>query len=901
MERIFGDQRFHSLLLYLDDVVVFSSTFEQHLERLELVFGRLREHGLKLKLKKCHFFQPEVKFLGHVVSASGVSTDPDKISAVKNWTTPSTVAELRSFLGFASYYRRFVQGFARYAAPLHKLVAKLQPHPGRNGTSRRATLRDHWDWGCDQAFNTLRDKLISAPVLGYADFSKPFVLEVDASGLGLGAVLSQEQEGGLQRPIAYASRGLRPTERNMDNYSAMKLELLALKWAVTDKFRDYLLGTKFIVLTDNNPLCYLRTAKLGAVEQRWAAQLALFDFTLEYRPGSSNKNADALSRLPAALVPASMEEVVSGISVPAEIKHVVAPVEVQAIDACPSRSKADLQRLQSEDPVLRAFTVYWRRGSPPTAPERSKELPAVLELVRQWANLVIHEGVLYRKTHVPGSTTPAWQLLLPQALQGEVLTALHDNHGHQGVERTADLVRQRCYWPFMQRDVERWCRECQRCVVAKATRPKLRTFMGNLLASRPLEIVAVDFSMLEKSSDGKENLLVVTDVFSKFAQAYPTTDQKASTVARVLTEQWFYTYGVPSRIHTDQGRNFEGELLQQLCRVYGIHKSRTSPYHPEGNGQCEQFNCTLYDLLRTLPPDKKRRWPHHLPQLLFAYNTTVHQSTGFSPYELMFGRKPTLPLDSFLGTTDMTDSIAPAAEWVREHQNHLSAIYSQARARLEAAAQQRAKNHLVPLPILPPGTLVYRRSHPQGRHKIADHWDNVVYEVVRCRDEVGTLYTVRPRGQLGPERNINRKELRTIPIDPCPPHVVSQGEILGVSMPDSLVDVDSGDDGDFGVWVAIDLPPTVGPTAQSESREALSPIVEQPRRTGVEYPSRDDPGVEEEASTSGNSLGLRRTARTNAGHHSNPHNLPCTTVRPPVPLENGLSVSSQNVVFRPWV
>ncbi|KAG1928789.1 interleukin-1 receptor accessory protein-like 1-A, partial [Pimephales promelas] len=881
MERIFGDQRFHSLLLYLDDVVIFSSTFKQHLDRLESVFSRLREHGLKLKLKKCHFFQPEVKFLGHVVSASGVSTDPDKISAVRDWRTPSTVAELRSFLGFASYYRRFVQGFARYAAPLHKLVAKLQPHPKKNRPGHSATLRDHWDWGCDQAFNTLRDKLISAPVLGYANFSKPFVLEVDASGLGLGAVLSQEQDGGLRRPVAYASRGLRLTERNMDNYSAMKLELLALKWAVTDKFRDYLLGAKFTVLTDNNPLCYLRTAKLGAVEQRWAAQLALFDFTIEYRPGTCNKNADALSRLPAPPALVSMKEMASGISVPAEIKSVVMSpsIEIQAIDACPTRTKANLQVLQAEDPVLKAFLVYWKRGSPPTAVERSTEPPAVVELVRQWANLVVYEGVLYRRTHVPGSTKGVVQLLLPQALQTEVLTALHDDHGHQGVERTVSLVRQRCYWPFMRKDVDRWCRECRRCVVAKATQPKLRTFMGNLMASRPLEIVAIDFSILEKSSDGKENLLVVTDVFSKFSQAYPTVDQRSSTVARVLTEQWFYTYGVPLRIHTDQGRNFEGELLQQLCRVYGIRKSRTSPYHPEGNGQCERFNRTLHDLLRTLPPDKKRRWPYHLPQVLFAYNTTVHQSTGFSPYELMFGRKPTLPLDSFLGTIDtpLDSTTTTTSEWVQEHQEHLSVIYSQARAHLEAAAQQRAKNQSIPLPLLPPGTLVYRRSHPQGRHKISDHWGDVVYEIVRCLDEVGTLYKIRPRDQLGHEKNINRKELRPLPTDPGSPYVVVGGEVLNVSMPNVIEDDVGGsldESDDFGVLVAIDAPSVRGPTSPTESGVLQPSALEQQGPIIPQHSIRDSLGVEGEVVTSGNTLVSRRTARTNAGHHPNPYNLP---------------------------
>uniref|UniRef100_A0A8C2KTZ8 Gypsy retrotransposon integrase-like protein 1 n=1 Tax=Cyprinus carpio TaxID=7962 RepID=A0A8C2KTZ8_CYPCA len=566
---------------------------------------------------------------------------------------------------------------------------------------------------------------------------------------------------------------------------------------------------------------------------------------------------------------------------------------------------ANLQLLQAEDPVLKAFLVYWKRGSPPTASERSTESPAVVELVRQWADLVVYEGVLYRKTHVPGSTEKVLQLLLPQALQTEVLTALHDDHGHQGVDRTVSLVRQRCYWPFMRKDVDRWCRECRRCVVAKATQPKLRTFMGSLLASSPLEIVAIDFSILEKSSDGKENLLVVTDVFSKFAQAYPTADQKLSTVARVLTEQWFYTYGVPLHIHTDQGRNFEGELFQQLCRVYGIRKSRTSPYHPEGNGQCERFNRTLHDLLRTLPPEKKRRWPYHLPQVLFAYNTTVHQSTGFSPYELMFGRKPTLPLDSLLGTIDIP-SDSTTAEWVQEHQKHLSAIYSQARAHLEAAAQQRAKNHLAPLPLLPPGTLVYRRSHPHGRHKISDHWENVVYEIVRCLDEVGTLYKIRPRDQLGPEKNINRKELRPLPTDPGLPHLVYGGEMLNVSMPNFIGDdvdgsMDEGDD--FGVLVAIDAPPVRGSIPSTEFGVSQSLALEQQGQSTPQHLIRDSLGVEGEVSTSGKTLVSRRTVRTNAGHHPNPHNLPCTTVRrPPVALaESALTISSHSTGFRPWV
>lgn len=270
MECIFGSILFSCTLM----IVIFSTSFESHLQRLDLVLGRLKQHNLKLKLKKCNFFQREVKYLGHVISAERVSTDPEKIRAVAEWKHPRTLTELRSFLGFASYYRRFVEGFAKCAAPLHRLVGVLQGAQKRAGAS---SLEGRWDEACEMAFSSLKSKLVSAPVLGFADFSKPFILEIDASHSGLGAMLSQDYQG-LKRPVAFASQGLHPPERNMLNYSSMKLELLALKWSVTEKFREYLLGAKFTMYTDNNPLSYLQTVKLGAVEQRWASQLALFDF-----------------------------------------------------------------------------------------------------------------------------------------------------------------------------------------------------------------------------------------------------------------------------------------------------------------------------------------------------------------------------------------------------------------------------------------------------------------------------------------------------------------------------------------------------------------------------------------------------------------------------------------------
>lgn len=218
-----------------------------------------------------------------------VATNPSKIKAVAQWPRPSSITELRSFLGFSSYYRRFVEGFAKFAAPLHKLVGEFA---GVKGKQMGRNFASAWSERCQVSFEGLKEKLTTTPVLAYVDFSKLFILEVDASYQGLGAVLSQEYEGKV-RPVAYASRSLRPTERNMCNYSSMKLEFVVLKWAMTEKFCEYLLDNNFVVFTDNNPLSHLTSAKLGATEQRWASHLVAFDFDIKYRSGKSNKNADA--------------------------------------------------------------------------------------------------------------------------------------------------------------------------------------------------------------------------------------------------------------------------------------------------------------------------------------------------------------------------------------------------------------------------------------------------------------------------------------------------------------------------------------------------------------------------------------------------------------------------------
>ena len=294
MEECLGELSHNICHIYLDDVIIFSSTYEQHLERLEQVFCKLKETGLKLSPKKCKFLQSEVRYVGHVVSSEGIRADPDKTQKVKEWATPTNVNDLRTFLGFTGFYRRFVQNYSKIAKPLNDLLIGITP----KRKSRRKEVEDsswHWDKEQQEAYDKLKECLITPPILAYPDYAEPFILYTDASFAGLGAVLCQKQQG-KERVLAYASRGLSKTERH---YCAYKLEFLALKWAVSQKFHDYLYGSDFSVYTDNNPLTYILTsAKLDATGHRWMAALANYNFSIHNTPGKKNVIADTLSRMP---------------------------------------------------------------------------------------------------------------------------------------------------------------------------------------------------------------------------------------------------------------------------------------------------------------------------------------------------------------------------------------------------------------------------------------------------------------------------------------------------------------------------------------------------------------------------------------------------------------------------
>ncbi len=832
MERCMGDLNLKEVLVFIDDLIIFSDTEEEHERRLLHVLNRLKEYGLKLSPGKCKFFQHSVRYLGHIVSQNGVETDPEKTSALKTWPKPSNLKELRSFLGFSGYYRRFIQDFSRIVKPLNELTAGYPPTCKRKGQMINAQYHnpkeafgERWTASCQQAFDTVIEKLTSAPVLGFANPKLPYLLHTDASTTGLGAALYQQQDGEL-RAIAFASRGLSKSEAR---YPAHKLEFLALKWAVTEKFSDYLYGASFTVVTDSNPLTYiLNSAKLDATSYRWLSALSTYSFKLQYRAGKQNVDADALSRRPHGelmddhvlqkekeriykftanhlseteaseviqpeVIKALCErhDVYSGVESSDSSDHSVALVEsiafsLEALPPCfqrednhglpviPSLSLAELSEKQHADASIREIITQLESGESPPLQVR-KELTEYSLLLREWNRLELKNGILYRKRQ--GVTGVTHQLVLPRQLRDIVLESLHNDMGHLGIERTLDLVRARFYWPKMSSAVERKVKTCDRCVRRK-TPPERAAPMVSIKTSRPLELVCMDFLSVEPDRSNTKDILVITDHFTKYALAIPTPNQKASTVAKCLWDHFISHYGFPEKLHSDQGPDFESRTIRELCEVAGIRKTRTTPYHPKGN-PVERFNRTLLQMLGTLNNKDKSQWRDFVKPLVHAYNCTKHEVTGFAPYELMFGRQPRLPVDLAFGLP-VDDQPLSHSQYVQGLKNRLKESYELCSRNAKKSAERnkvRFDKKVTDSSLEPGDRVLVKNVRLRGKHKLADKWEADVYVVVSRAGDL-PVYTVRPEAREGPSRTLHRDLLLpcgflpvSAPETPAPPAV----------------------------------------------------------------------------------------------------------------------------------
>ncbi len=644
-----------------------------------------------------------------------------------------------------------------------------------------------WTDDCQQAFETLIVKLTKAPV--FADPGLTYVLHTDASTTGLGAALYQEQDGAL-RVIAYASRGLSRSEARCP---AHKLEFLALKWAITEKFCDYLYGSSFKVITDSNPLTYILTsAKLDATSYRWLSALSTFSFTLYYRPGKSNLDVDALSRQTHGLVNYSTSqkeqdhicqltlyhspEAANSTLVSADAFQAVCDkllyqadassclTLVESLSMCPKAipeeyekiggssvvscmSEQELRVKQRNDPALREVIIQLESGDAVLLALRH-DVQELLFLLREWRKLELKDGILYRKITLRDCVI--YQLVLPPDLRALAMESPHVNMGHMEIDRTLDLIRSRFYWPRMAADVENKVKTCGRCV-CRMTLPERAAPLVNFEVTRPLELVYMDFLSLEPDSSNSKDILVITDFFTKYAVAVPTPNQKARTVAKSLWENFIVHYGMPEKLHSDQGPDFESKSIKELCEILGIKKVRTTPYHPRGN-PVEHFNRTLLGMLGTLKAQEKAHWKDFVKPLVHAYNCTKHETTGYTPYKLMFERQPRLPVDLIFHTSVNRDSPKFHSQYMQSLKTQLQESYKLAQ---KNAAKTAVRNKVsfdcrVTESTLEDGDRVLVRNvRLRGKHKLADRWDSVVHVVVSRAGEL-PIYTVRPKRQEGP-------------------------------------------------------------------------------------------------------------------------------------------------------
>lgn len=575
-DRLFGPELFPYVVVYLDDLLICTPDFDTHCRLVQEVFSRLTAAGLKVNEEKCEFGCSEVRYLGFLVNEAGICADPDRVTSVTDFPVPHNHRTLKRFLGMAGWYRRFIQDFSTLASPLTELLKK----------------NVRWKWGSiqNEAFVRLKTLLTTSPVLARPDFSLPFILNTDASNVGLGAVLTQIQNG-LERVIAYSSRTLSKNERN---YSVTEKECLAVLWGIT-KHRYYLEGYRFSVVTDHASLKWLLNLKdpTGRLA-RWALQLQQYDFEIIYRKGTNNVVADALSRIP----------------------------EVDAVNTVGTLSALP-RDLWYEQKVSRVAE------SPGEHPD--------------WQ---VKDGKLFyhRMGSLKGELedeAEGWKLVVPKVQRGLVLRECHDlpEAGHLGVAKTHWRISRLYYWPGMFQDIRKYVRNCEICQRSKPSNTPPRGLMGERYVQTPWQCVSADLmGPFPHSSDGNCYLLVFQDVFSRWVELIPIRRATSEVISKKFRSVILNRYGAPVTLITDNGSNFVGSLMTSMAKSCNIRMMRTPFYHSQAN-PVERSNRNIRQLIVSFLNGQHKHWDRYIGEFQLALNSVKQDSTRFSPAFLNFGRE----------------------------------------------------------------------------------------------------------------------------------------------------------------------------------------------------------------------------------------------------------------------
>ena len=510
------------------------------------------------------------------------------------------------------------------------------------------------------------------------------------------------------------------------------------------------------------------------------------------------------------------------------------------------------RRLQEEDKVLKEVIARVRKGEKPGRREQRRlcaENKDFRVYLNQWDRLCLRDHVLHRRRAIEGKDV--LQLVLPSGERKTALEGLHDEVGHLGCARTLDLVRARFFWPKMADDVNEKIQKCLPCI--KRKHREHRAPLSHLNSSQPFELVCIDYLSLEPSKGRIENVLVMTDHFTRYAQAIPTRNQTARTTAEALMSV-FQHYGFPRCIHSDQGRNFESTVIKEMCKIAGIKKSRTTPYHPMGNGQCERFNSTLMNMLGTLDEAKKTDWKKYVPGLVHAYNCTKHETTGYAPFFLMFGRHARLAIDIAMGVEpEERQRHRTTTAYAKDMKKRLDLAYELALKQGEKE-QERHKGiydrKIRGSTVEVGDRVLVRKVGFTSRHKLANRWEDNVYEVLEQPNKNVPVYVVKCE-ETSRKRTLHRNML--LPVNFLPVRNNEKNEVrrneedelhLHLSESEEEEDDDEESDNEHGVIVRTPLNPeapefTMTRDERVESEKDAPSVEETPSQSSEEVQQED--------------------------------------------------------------
>ena len=628
MQSVLHDFLDKFVVVFIDDILIYSKNEREHEQHLRLVLEVLRKERLYAKKSKCEFVKKEVSFLGHRISEEGVSVDPEKVAAIVSWPECKNVGEVRSFLGLAGFYRRFVEQFSHIAHALTQLTGKKMK----------------WEWGEQQklAFNKLKQAVSSAPILITPDSTRPYTITTDASGYAVGGVLQQDQGKGIQ-PIAFLSKKLLPAERN---YTVGEQEQLAIITALKE-WRHYLHGAKCTVITDNKALEYLQTQKeLSSRQARWAEVLAEFDLDIVYRPGKDNKVADALSRRPDHQSMGKMETVVEQKErergrvlqlwqVKNRAQHSVAGISSVVVTGVQERIKLAMGKDSEKDSKELLEFLLLSGNQQESRVDQMRRQKLAREGWEARAGMLRKHGRLY----VPDD----------RELRSDLLVEAHDSKvsGHLGGRKTLSQLRRSYYWPEMRKEVIEYVSSCLACATNKPSNQRAAGLLHPLpIPQQRWEQVGIDFVMpLPRTKHEYNGVMTMVDKLTKMVHLAPcTTAITAEGSADIFFREVVRYHGVPKSIVSDRDTRFTSDFWQALWKQMGTNLHMSSSYHPQSNGQTENINKIIKTMLKMYVNSNTDDWDEYLVPIEIAINNAIQDSTGYSPYYLNSGQSPNLPL-----------------------------------------------------------------------------------------------------------------------------------------------------------------------------------------------------------------------------------------------------------------